>query len=137
MLGEDFVRKIPSEQQSVIGFALEQLLRRHDGNVRAGREAALLVSAAVGDKIQRVRAHAVVVQQRAAFGGRAVGGDAFAFLLQLGEQRHEVILDRADLIAEAFVVGERVDTFARFLGEQIGGGFLDGMRTSVSGKQTQ
>ena len=137
LLREDFVSEIPREQQCVIKFEFEQFLRRHNRDVRAGSEAAMFVGAAVGDKIQRVRADAVVIQQRAAFGRRAVSDDALAFLLQLGEQCHEVVFDSTDLIAEAFVVAECGDAFARFFGQQIRGGLLDAVRARVPREQSQ
>src|ERR1051325_2098958 len=81
LLFENSVGEIAREQQRVIRFALEQFLRRDNWNVRARREPALLVSAAVGYELQRLRAHAKKIQQGAALRRRTVSADALAFRL--------------------------------------------------------
>jgi hypothetical protein len=74
--------------------------------MRAGRQAALFVSAAIDDEFEVIFADAVKIQQCATFGGRAVGSDAFALFSQFVEQVEKGLLDLKDLVCKAFIVTE-------------------------------
>jgi hypothetical protein len=90
LLHQNFLGEVPSSKA-----CNPALLHGADG--RMGRcnlgEPAPLVSAAIRDEIQQVRSKSKV-QQRAAFGGGTVGGDRFAFALELLNTADERILQR-------------------------------------------
>src|SRR5437588_11226624 len=52
LLGQDFVGKVPGEQQHIRWQRFQQLLRRVDGQMRARREVSLLDRAAIYDELE-------------------------------------------------------------------------------------
>ena len=74
--------------------------------MRAGRQPALLVGAAVHDKVQLRRAQSVEIQQRAAFGGSAVGRNRVTGAAQVGDAGVQSGLQLLHARREALVVGQ-------------------------------
>src|ERR1022692_1793723 len=55
LLRKNFIGKIPRQQEGIVRLTLEQFFGRQDRQVRAGREPALFVSAAIHYEIQITR----------------------------------------------------------------------------------
>src|ERR1017187_294950 len=82
----DFVFDIPGEDDDVIGFRLSNLVRMINRDVCTGEKQRLFVRAAVHRIIDKVRAHAAVVQQRIALCRGAVADNRFAAALRVNQE---------------------------------------------------
>src|SRR5687768_11150797 len=62
LLGHDLFGEIPGQDEQIVGHALEHLVWRNDGNTHPWREASVLQRVAIREKLEQVRADAVVVE---------------------------------------------------------------------------
>src|SRR5260221_14540399 len=77
-LRDHLVLDVPRQDQHVVGPGIADMLGGENRDVRSGQELALLVRAAVDRVLQLARAQPAVVEQRIAFGWRAVTDHALA-----------------------------------------------------------
>ena len=84
---DDLRFEIPRQDEDVVWLQRIDRLRRPDRQSGAGQEEALFVGRAIDGEFQKVRAYSAVVEQRVAFGGRAIADDRLPFALQADEQR--------------------------------------------------
>ena len=86
---DDLVLQVPGQDQDVVGLGLVDGLDRLDRDVRARREAAVLVGVAVDGEVEEVGADAAVVEQRVALARRAVAARSRLPCSLRGDQERE------------------------------------------------
>src|SRR5437870_6577178 len=118
LLMQDFIRKIPREQQDMIGHRFQQFFRRINRQVDARHVAALLIGAAVRHEIQRFPTYPEAVEERAALGRRAVGSQAVPFSLQRCQQGAERLFHLFHPSRKILVVFQAAHTPRRLMTEQ-------------------
>ena len=97
---DDLVLEIPWQQQHVIGSSLGDGIGCQDRNAVTRQITALLEDIAIDCEFDNIRSDAAIVQQRIALGGRAIGGDGGATLLQGNEKRQQLSLGVRDALGE-------------------------------------
>ena len=97
----NFIGEVPGQQQYGLRLVREDSLRRHDGNVAAWRQPALLQRVAVGDVVEIVGAETEKAEQRTALGRRTIADDASTSRTHVANERDEIGFDLADVLAHA------------------------------------
>ena len=120
LLSEDFIRKVPCQQQHVVGPPFQQRLGRQDWQVVARREAALLELTAVDNELDQPPIDAERIHQRAALGRSTIGRDPMPRVLQPLQQRQQLLLEARDPVGEIAIVAESQQTLGLFLRQQLG-----------------
>ena len=113
LLLEYLLGKIPRQQQKVIRHALQKDLIRHNWNVLAGHKASVLVSVAIGHKINELFSDSAVVDKSASLCRCSIGGNMGASSLQFLKQVTQVVSDIPDFLSKVVVVGKLSDVERR------------------------
>src|SRR5262249_47743669 len=119
LLTEDLGRKVPCQQQHIIGPAFEQRIRRQDRQVIAGRETALLELIAIDYELDQSAVDAERVHQCASLGGCTISRDALTLLFQPLQQRQQLLLEARNALGEVAVVFEAENAFGLLLRQQL------------------
>src|SRR3569623_1081235 len=105
-LFHDLVLQIPRQNQHVIRPRFGDLLRSKDRNVRARQELAVLVGITIDDVIDEVGANPAVIQERIAFAGSSVTGNAAAGAFGLDQELEQAAFRLFDLRGELSIAIE-------------------------------
>src|SRR5690606_37978760 len=97
LLLQDFLFKIPGQQQDKIRAFFQELLGRHDLNMHSRSKPPLLERTLVSNEFNRLRTKLEKLEQRTCFGRSPIAGNSFAFGLQLLEQTSQSSLSLESL----------------------------------------
>ena len=100
-LAHDFGLQVPRQDEQIVGPCLIDGLDRMDGNVHAGREAAVLIRIAIDREVEEILADAAIVEQRVALPGRAVAADPLALSLQVDQRGEQIAFHGFNAAGEA------------------------------------
>src|SRR5262245_39050950 len=115
----DLVLEIPRKDQNVVGHGVVDRLDRVDGDVHAGRVAAMLVRVAIDGEVQEVGADACVVEQSIALPRCAIAADALPFLLGFDEHGQKLALGAMDPSGKINIGREVLETSSALLRQHL------------------
>src|SRR5262249_10318334 len=99
----DLVLKIPWQDQDVVRLCFSDLLRRENRDVRTGEKLALLIRIAIDGIVNKIAAHAAIVQQRIAFSWSPIPYDRFSLPLGFNQEFEQLSFGLFNLLSKCGV----------------------------------